>query len=337
MTSQAQGVLKALRDDLVRLQDAQHQAERNLGRTSDTVQSTLQEVDSLKSELAAVGVKYADMQELKAYVADLCDCLKSKAAYVEELEDHMKSLMEERANSAAEMRESTNEEDYKIADASVSSALDVLSRGGSHAAAAKAAEDAASAVEEKLQGVGSTPELDEFGRNINLMHQAAAKGRAEARKARWEKERQKAKDLDFSSEDVNSASESEAKRFDSRCEEVLQAAASVFADAAPEFGSLPSVCRRLGEWKARYPKAYRDAYLSTSLPALIAPFARLDLLRWHPIFGHDVGFDSQQWYTELDMYGQSQPVNPVDSTEQAAGLVAEDPDGDLVPQLVLVP
>lgn len=44
------------------------------------------------------------------------------------------------------------------------------------------------------------------------------------------------------------------------------------------------------------------------------------------------GFDTQQWYTELDQY--SQAVQHSNSGGQPAGLVTEDPDNDLVPQLV---
>lgn len=64
---------------------------------------------------------------------------------------------------------------------------------------------------------------------------------------------------------------------------------AVFRDADDEFGSLAAVKRRLEEWKARQPGAYRDAYVSLSAPALFAPFVRLELLKWRPLHGGDAG------------------------------------------------
>ena len=64
---------------------------------------------------------------------------------------------------------------------------------------------------------------------------------------------------------------------------------AVFRDADDEFGSLAAVKRRLEDWKARQPGAYRDAYMSVSAPALFAPFVRMELLKWRPLHGGDTG------------------------------------------------
>ena len=64
---------------------------------------------------------------------------------------------------------------------------------------------------------------------------------------------------------------------------------AVFRDADDEFGSLAAVKRRLEDWKARQPGAYRDAYVSVSAPALFAPFVRMELLKWRPLHGGDTG------------------------------------------------
>lgn len=105
--------------------------------------------------------------------------------------------------------QSSSEEDWEIANASVSSALDVLSRGGTHNAAVEAAEAATREVQERLMGGDSTPEVDEFGRNINLMHQADVRHRAEERKTRWSIALQQAKDLDIAGASGNDESENE--------------------------------------------------------------------------------------------------------------------------------
>lgn len=50
----------------------------------------------------------------------------------------------------------------------------------------------------------------------------------------------------------------------------------------------------------RYPRDYTNAFMHLSNPALFAPYVRLELLRWDPLYGNAdgepyQGFDSQEW------------------------------------------
>ena len=49
---------------------------------------------------------------------------------------------------------------------------------------------------------------------------------------------------------------------------------------------------RLEGWKAAQPRAYRDAYMGLSAPAVFAPFVRLELLAWDPLYGQRAGAPS---------------------------------------------
>lgn len=64
-----------------------------------------------------------------------------------------------------------------------------------------------------------------------------------------------------------------------------QAAGTVFADASDEYGSVAAVLLRLRAWQQHQPGAYRDAYMAVSAPAIFAPFVRLQLLAWNPLWG----------------------------------------------------
>ncbi|DBA84127.1 TPA: hypothetical protein ACH3X1_006603 [Trebouxia sp. C0004] len=121
-------------------------------------------------------------------------------------------------------------------------------------------------------------------------------------------------------------SDSELTHYRSKRAEALEASTSVFADASEEYGSLPAVKDRLEKWKQQQPGAYADAYMSLSVPAVMAPFVRLELLRWDPLFGSSTGFDSQEWYKQLFEYG----LNGDNSTSGNGA----DPDEELVPRLV---
>jgi GC-rich sequence DNA-binding factor len=65
---------------------------------------------------------------------------------------------------------------------------------------------------------------------------------------------------------------------------VLEVAPTVFADAAEEFASLEAVKAKLEGWKAAYRQDYQNAYVAESAPALFAPFVRLQLLQWDPLY-----------------------------------------------------
>lgn len=84
-------------------------------------------------------------------------------------------------------------------------------------------------------------------------------------------------------------SDSELSHYCSRRGEALEAAQSVFADAAEEYGSLPAVKRRLEDWKREHPSAYMDAYMSMNVAAVLAPFVRLELLQWDPLYDSNTG------------------------------------------------
>ena len=84
--------------------------------------------------------------------------------------------------------------------------------------------------------------------------------------------------------DTTDESDSEQAQYSRQRAEVLDTAASVFADADEEFGTLGAVKRRLEDWKRRQPEAYGAAYVSDSAPAIFAPFIRNELLAWDPIF-----------------------------------------------------
>lgn len=87
-------------------------------------------------------------------------------------------------------------------------------------------------------------------------------------------------------------SDSELSHYRNRRGEALEAAHSVFTDAAEEYGSLPAVKRRLEDWKQQQPSAYADAYMSMNVAAVMAPFVRLELLQWDPIYGSNTGKQS---------------------------------------------
>mmetsp|Transcript_45442 Transcript_45442/g.107776 ORF Transcript_45442/g.107776 Transcript_45442/m.107776 type:complete len:263 (+) Transcript_45442:91-879(+) len=55
------------------------------------------------------------------------------------------------------------------------------------------------------------------------------------------------------------------------------------SDVSEDFKTLKAVQQRLLTWKRRFPKSYQEAYVDMSLPRLLAPFVRLEVLGWDPL------------------------------------------------------
>ena len=66
-------------------------------------------------------------------------------------------------------------------------------------------------------------------------------------------------------------------------EVILEAAESVLEDVEDDFSTLSGVCRHFIEWRRIDPQAYRDAFVSLSLPKALAPLVRLKMLAWNPL------------------------------------------------------
>ncbi|KDD72063.1 hypothetical protein H632_c3929p0, partial [Helicosporidium sp. ATCC 50920] len=138
-----------------------------------------------------------------------------------------------------------------------------------------------------------------------------------------------------------------------RRSEVLAVAGSAFADVDAEFASLGAVAGRLEDWKRRDEASYRQAFVSEAVPALVAPWARLELLSWSPLErglsrgeggARDVSLEAHEWYHALFAYGMGpagekggQEASPWAALQQGRFRSApgeRDLDDELVPVLV---
>ncbi|CAI7863398.1 unnamed protein product [Closterium sp. NIES-53] len=366
-------VMKFLREGLARLQASQSKAEQEAREAEDRLVAAADEVLELERAMKGAEGKYRFVQDLRQYVAVLCDFLKDKAALIEELEESLQQLQEERANAAFDRRRADLADELAQAEAATSAAAAAMAQGAGTVTAAAAAAAAAEAVVEGGGAAGGRVELDEFGRDVNLQKRVGdggggggggggssgrggggrgrGGGRAggedefgrdrrvaarERRHAKAEARRAGRGEAEgggggggggvgrVEGEWSSDESDDERSAYSSGRQEILTAADAVFADAAEEYSRIERVKERMERWKQQHLSTYRDAYASMSAPALFAPFVRLELLRWDPLFGGGA-FDSMHWYSVLFDYGL-----PTDGSEPAP----DDPDTNLVPRLV---
>ena len=330
IAQQADVANKALQENIRKLRETHKTTVSALVKTDTHLSEALSEISSLDSGLKNAGDKFVYMQELQNYISVMCDFLNDKAFYIEELEEHMQKLHENRALAISDRRAADLADESSVIEASVNAAVSILSKGSSSAhlsAALNAAQAAAAAARESSN---LPPELDEFGRDMNLQKRMDLKRREENRSRRKTKSESKRMASAVKNDGIEKIegelstdeSDSESTAYVSSRDELLKTADLVFSDASEEYSSLRIVKDKFEGWRTQYPSAYRDAHVALSVPSVFTPYVRLELLKWDPLHEATDFFD-MDWHKVLFDYGAQ-------DDESASG----SNDTDVVPVLV---
>ncbi|KAF3431785.1 hypothetical protein FNV43_RR26521 [Rhamnella rubrinervis] len=332
ISQQAEIARKAMEENVRRLKESHGRTVSSLTKANENLSASLLNITALEKSLSAADEKYKFMQKLRDFISIICDFLKDKAPYIEELEEQMQKLHETRASGILERRTAGNDDEMREIEAGVSAAMSVFSKKGSSndtVAAKSAAQAALGALREQIN---LPVKLDEFGRDINLQKRMDMKGRAEARqrrKARSDLKKLSSMEVDSSNrrvegESSTDESDSESTAYQSHRKQLLQTADQIFSDAAEEYSQLSVVKERFEEWKRDYLSTYCDAYMSLSVPSIFSPYVRLELLKWDPLH-EKTDFLNMNWHSLLLDYGLP---------EDGRGFASDDTDANLVPELV---
>ncbi|CAL8994887.1 unnamed protein product [Prunus brigantina] len=329
---QAEIAKKALEENVMKLKESHGRTMLSLTKTDENLSSSLLNITALEKSLSAADEKYKFTQKLRDFVSVLCNFLQVKAPLIEELEEEMQKIHEQRASATLERRSADDDEMMEV-EAAVKAAMSIFSKEGSSAeiiAAAKSAAQAATTAEREQTNL--PVKLDEFGRDMNLQKRRDMKGRSEAhqhRKRRYESKRLSSMEVDsthqtIEGESSTDESDSESNAYHKHRQLVLETAAQVFSDAAEEYSQLSLVKERFEEWKRDYASSYRDAYMSLSAPAIFSPYARLELVKWDPL-REKTDFLNMSWHSLLADYNLP---------EDGSDFAPDDADANLVPDLV---
>ncbi|XVF26421.1 hypothetical protein REPUB_Repub14bG0015000 [Reevesia pubescens] len=332
ISQQAEIAKKALQENVRRLKESHARTTSSLTKADENLSASLFNITALEKSLSAAGEKFIFMQKLRDFVSVICEFLQHKAPLIEELEEHMQKLNEERASAVLERRCANNDDEMVEVEAAVKAAMLVFSEHGSSAAMIEVATNAAQAASAAIRGEVNLPvKLDEFGRDINQQKRLDMEQRAKARqrmKAQFDSKRLSSMEIDSSyqkieGESSTDESDSESTAYQSNCDMLLRTADEIFSDASEEYSQLSVVKEKFEKWKKDYSSSYRDAYMSLSMPAIFSPYVRLELLKWDPLHG-DEDFSDMKWHNLLFSYGFPEDGN----------FAPDDADANLVPALV---
>ena len=313
ISQQAEVATRSLREGIGKLREAHGRTVSSLARTDENLEDALRNISDLEKSITAAGEKFVFMQKLRDFVSVLCSFLQDKAPYIEELEEQMQKLHQDRASAIRERRDGDDEDEIVEVEVAINAASSALSRGSSPALVS-------AAVSAAREGLNLPIQKDEFGRDLNRQKRLDRERRSESRNRRKVRSDSKIKHGEIEGEVSTDESETEADAYASSREELLQIADLVFSDAAEDYAKLSAVNRKFQEWKKLYSSSYGDAYMSLSLPLIFAPYVRLELLKWDPLH-QKLDFCDMAWHDQLFSYG-SEIEN------------ANDQDSNLIPELV---
>jgi len=114
-------------------------------------------------------------------------------------------------------------------------------------------------------------------------------------------------------------SESESSTRATRKQELVAASRLVFADVSETFATLTPVVEKLNCWRQTMPQEYNAAYVNESLPAILAPYALVELAEW------DIIWMSYGEASGSSRFGGDSPI----STASSAAVSAQVEDKDI--------
>ncbi|CAH9057077.1 unnamed protein product [Cuscuta epithymum] len=335
ISQQAELSKKSLLANVSRLKESHCRTVKSLAKTEENLSSSLSNLTSLESSLSAAGEKYIFMQNLRDFVSVICSFLQEKAPYIEELEEQMQKLHKARAEAILDRRASDNEDEMRELENAINAAKQIFGERGGTAATIVVAKEAALKAAAEARRLRDIPvKLDEFGRDVNQqkrMDMTRREKARERRRAKSDAKRMSAIRNDSSyqrveGESSTDESDSESTAYKSNRDQLLQVAEEIFGDTHDEYSQLAVVVNKFERWKKQYSSSYRDAYMSLSIPAILSPYVRLELLKWDPLH-EDVDFRDMEWHSLLYNYGLPNVDSDIRSDEA-------DADANLIPQLV---
>ena len=106
-------------------------------------------------------------------------------------------------------------------------------------------------------------------------------------------------------------------------QDVENQARTIMSDVVEEFSTVDGILQRIGEWKTRDSVAYKEAFVSSCLPKMIAPLVTLQLLFWNPL-GKHVEVDEMEWHSHLVLFStQMKDEDKITDDNQLLSIVLE--------------
>jgi hypothetical protein len=107
-------------------------------------------------------------------------------------------------------------------------------------------------------------------------------------------------------------SDSEVNEWSRAKRECENRAKDAFEDVKADFREIPHVFKRFTEWRRLQHKAYKDAWVHLSIPRILSPYVRREILGWDPLEDGQA-VESMAWVSQVfqeDAEGEEDELIP---------------------------
>eukprot|EP00903_Cladosiphon_okamuranus_P007275 g7051.t1 len=315
---------KALREAGTQLRETHERNERQLQVLVSELATQAAEEEKLSSQQAEAAERFRFFQQTRNTLSDLCGMLREKESMLSEVEAAKRLLHARRLERIIDVR--LEDQEDEILDAREAGAT-VTGLGPYRASPGGPLSTSPRITGNPGVGIGNGAGGDGHGgrarrradRQRRRKRLVAGEGNARGGEGEgwvgsksfpWSKKERVEVWQALRSD--GEESEGEGAREEERSRAVLEAADMVMEDVDDSVKSVLAVKTLFEDWKRRHGEQYAQAYCTLTLPDLLAPFVRLELVRWDPMTGKVHGVD--------DVAGKSK------SASSSAMVVDSEPD-----------
>eukprot|EP01132_Coremiostelium_polycephalum_P007532 gene7532-9256_t len=272
---------KDLNNIMISLREVEFSHKSELEKVEKALEDATETVSTLEAESLVNEQEYEHYLEYRSYVNNMVDCLGEKIPEIEDLEDRISELDKDHAFNLRRQIKNEIQDEIDEIDQEV--------------------------VNKNSDQQEEESNLDEFGRDRTYYERSSRKSRLtisrRRRKEKREKRQQQQQEEEegLSSDDEQLYDEDEENYHTQEKQKVLDSIDQVLIDVDPDYCEISNIKSRFEHWKGKDYKSYKKTHMGFIMPAIFAPFIRLQLIDWNPLSSKN--FDQFNWYDELSNYG----------------------------------
>ncbi|XP_007901492.2 intron Large complex component GCFC2 isoform X1 [Callorhinchus milii] len=262
-------VKKQLTNRLESLQEVYRSHQREHEKIQSSTESSMNTIEQLE-DASDTNRRYKFYREMGTYVQNLTNCLSEKILLINELESAMHHLLRQQATRLLQRRQ----EDVQDESTSIQQ-LSNKANGNT--------QSHADCIEEK---------------------QCRIERRMTQRAQRQQRRKVTGKEADhrdgMSSDDE--VPPDDLIDFNEKKDQILTESKTIFEDVHEDYCSADRILAKFGFWRHNFPASYYDAYIGLSLPKILNPLIRAQLIAWNPLEAGCSDLVGMPWVSAVEQF-----------------------------------
>uniref|UniRef100_A0A7S2T2F9 GCF C-terminal domain-containing protein n=2 Tax=Chloropicon primus TaxID=1764295 RepID=A0A7S2T2F9_9CHLO len=299
LDNQAKEAMENISRALRRMEGGEVSRDGEISRLREKVEFAEGKQANAKGRLDSLTEQYVFLEQTQQYLSTLCECLGDKAGDIEALEEDIEGVQRKIDDGLRRLRPLARDVLFQSMQAGIMKAMFLGGTDLSGPDAQRVAEELEKK-EADLVDAHCRRDDDGDGASLRRVMEQDRKRYGAFRGMSWEF-------LNAEEDGGHRAAEDEeGDVLEEKLKDLFDSSHTLLADVDEDFCSLDRIARRLGHFKEFDRGSYSQAYVPESLPQLVSPFVRLELLQWADSSGGKAAVSAplgaMEWYRVLKSY-----------------------------------